>query len=109
MRPFRPIPTATSGSSRTSAAQRWPARDCRTASFIGSRRRIGMMQALQVMSKANPGQPVAFQTASALTQDIKDMHTYGVVFDTKWVTIHDTDTDGFAAFNANALAKARSA
>ncbi len=69
----------------------------------------GKMQALQVMSKANPGQPIAFQTASALTQDIKDMHTYGVVFDTKWVTIHDTDTDGFAAFNANALAKARSA
>jgi hypothetical protein len=67
----------------------------------------GKLQALQVMSKANPGQPIAFQTASALTQDIKDLHTYGIVFDTKWVTIHDTDADGFAPFNANALAKAK--
>ncbi len=28
------------------------------------------------------------------------------MFDTRWVTIHDTDVDGFAPFNANALAKA---
>jgi hypothetical protein len=59
------------------------------------------------MSKASPGQPIAFQTVSALTQDIKDLHTYGIVFDTKWVTVHDTDVDGFAAFNANALAKTK--
>jgi hypothetical protein len=67
----------------------------------------GKLQALQVMSKANPGQPIAFQTVSALTQDIKDLHTYGIVFDTKWVTIHETDADGFAPFNANALAKTK--
>jgi hypothetical protein len=67
----------------------------------------GKLQALQVMSRANPGQPIAFQTASALTQDIKDLHTYGIVFDTKWATIHDTDVDGFTPFNANALAKAK--
>jgi len=67
----------------------------------------GKLQALQVISKANPGQPIAFQTASALTQDIRDLHTYGVVFDTRWVTVHDTDTDGFAVFNANALAKTK--
>jgi hypothetical protein len=67
----------------------------------------GKLQALQVMSKANPGQPIAFQSTSALTEDIKDLHTYGIVFDTKWVTIHDTDGDGFAPFNANALAKAK--
>jgi hypothetical protein len=67
----------------------------------------GKLQALQVMSKANPGQPIAFQTTSALTQDIKDLHSYGIVFDTRWVTIHDTDADGFAPFNANALAKAK--
>jgi uncharacterized protein DUF839 len=69
----------------------------------------GKLQALQVMSKANPGQPIAFNPASALTQDVKDLHTYGNVFATKWVTIHDTDTDGMAVFNANALAKARQA
>jgi uncharacterized protein DUF839 len=67
----------------------------------------GKLQALQVMSKANPGQPIAFQTTSALTQDIKDLHSYGIVFDTKWVTIHDTDADGFTPFNANALAKTK--
>ncbi|MEO5661019.1 MAG: hypothetical protein ABIQ90_14675 [Polaromonas sp.] len=69
----------------------------------------GKLQALQVMSKATPGQPIIFQTASALTQDIKDLHSYGVVFDTHWVTVHDTDVDGVAVFDANALAKARNA
>src|SRR5262249_49617643 len=39
--------------------------------------------------------------------DIKAAHTYGKVFETAWVTVHDTDTDGVGAFNANALAKAR--
>lgn len=66
----------------------------------------GKLQALQVISKASPDQPIAFQTVSALTQDIKDLHTYGLVFDTKWITIHDTAVDGFAPFNANAAAKA---
>ena len=65
----------------------------------------GKLQALQVMSKAHPGQPIAFQTASALTQDIADLHAYGNVFDTKWITIHDTKVDGTAPFNANQLAK----
>ena len=65
----------------------------------------GKMQVLQVMSKANPGQPIRFQSTSALTQDIKDLHTYGLVFDTKWITIHDTAVQGFATFNANQLAK----
>ena len=69
----------------------------------------GKLQALQVMSKANPGQPIAFQSASALTQDIKDLHSYGIVFDTRWLTIHDTSVDGFTPFNANAAAKAKSA
>ena len=67
----------------------------------------GKLQALQVLSKANPGQPIAFQTVSALTQDIRDLHTYGIVFDTRWITIHDTDADGFTPFNANTLAKAK--
>jgi secreted PhoX family phosphatase len=57
------------------------------------------------MSKANPGQPIQFQTVTALTQDMADLHTYGNVFDTKWVTVHDTKTDGMTPFNANQLAK----
>jgi len=65
----------------------------------------GKLQALQAMSKANPGQPIAFQTTTALTQDMADLHTYGNVFDTKWVTVHDTKTDGTTPFNANQLAK----
>ena len=67
----------------------------------------GKLQALQVMSKANPGKPIAFNATSALTQDVKDLHTYGIVFDTNWVTLHDTDVDGFAPFGANALARAK--
>jgi hypothetical protein len=67
----------------------------------------GKLQVLQVISKASPGQPIVFQTVSALTQDLRDLHTYGNVFDTKWVTIHDTDVDGTTPFNANALAKTK--
>jgi hypothetical protein len=36
---------------------------------------------------------------------VHDLHTYGLVFTTRWVTIHDTAADGFTAFDANALAK----
>ncbi|HEU5294735.1 MAG TPA: hypothetical protein VFU71_08090 [Burkholderiaceae bacterium] len=69
-------------------------------------RQGGQLQALQVLSRSS-GQPIVFLTASALTQDLKDLHTYGLTFQTRWVTVHDTDTDGFAPFNANALAKAK--
>jgi hypothetical protein len=69
----------------------------------------GKLQALQVLS-LRTGQPIAFHAgqadADALSQDVGDLHTYGKTFDTKWVTIHDTATDGFAPFDANALAKA---
>ena len=64
----------------------------------------GKLQVLQVISNVT-GQPIVFQSSSALTQDIKDLHTYGNVFNTKWATIHDTDIDGFTPFSANALAK----
>jgi hypothetical protein len=70
-------------------------------------RQGGKLQALQVMSKANPGHTIAFNPASALTQDVRDLHTYGNAFHAIWMTIHDTDVDGTAAFNANALAKAK--
>lgn len=69
----------------------------------------GRMQALQVMSISNPGQPIVFHPGQAdadiLSQDVKDLHTYGLVFTTNWVTIHDTAVDGFVEFDANALAK----
>jgi len=73
----------------------------------------GKLQALQVLSIANPGQPIVFHLGTAdadiLSQDVKDLHTYGKVFLTNWITIHDTTVDGSAPFDANALAKAKKA
>jgi secreted PhoX family phosphatase len=73
----------------------------------------GKLQALQVMSMAHPGQPIEFHAGQAdadiLSQDMKDLHTYGNRFDSNWVTLHDTDVDGNAPFDANALAKAKHA
>jgi hypothetical protein len=73
----------------------------------------GKLQALQVMSRAHMGQPIAFHAGGAdvdiLSQDTKDLRTYGLVFQTTWVQLHDTATDGFGSFNANALAKTRQA
>jgi hypothetical protein len=70
----------------------------------------GKLQVLQVISKAHAGQPIAFHAGAAdadiLSQDTKDLRTYGLVFQTNWVQIHDTAKDGFTSFNANALAKA---
>jgi hypothetical protein len=61
------------------------------------------------MSKAHAG-PIVFGSAGAdadiLSQDVKDLHTYGLVFQTDWVTIHDTKVNGSAPFDANAAAKA---
>jgi hypothetical protein len=68
----------------------------------------GKLQALQVTSLRS-GQPIVFQTANALTDDIQDLHTYGLSFHTRWVTVHDTDVDGFTIFAANLLAKAAGA
>ncbi|HXI60568.1 MAG TPA: hypothetical protein VNO55_31115, partial [Polyangia bacterium] len=68
----------------------------------------GKLQVLQVISLRTES-PIAFHGADAdtLSMDVADLHTYGKVFDTKWVTIHDTDVDGSAPFNANALAKTK--
>jgi hypothetical protein len=69
----------------------------------------GVLQALQVESRANPGQPIVFHAGQAdadiLSQDVKDLHTYGFSFFTDWVTLHDTAVDGFTPFDANGLAK----
>ena len=68
--------------------------------------KAGELQVLQLTS-LRTGQPIAFQGADAATPDILDLHTYGKSFATKWVTIHDTDVDGTAPYNANDLAKAK--
>lgn len=68
----------------------------------------GKLQVLQVMSQAHPG-PIVFNAdaaASIFSQDEKDLHTYGKVFDTAWLTIHDSDVQGSAPFDSNALARA---
>jgi hypothetical protein len=61
----------------------------------------GRLQALQVVGAPNP--------PDADSQFEADLHTYGRGFDTQWVTVHDTATDGTAPFNANAAAKAAGA
>jgi hypothetical protein len=70
----------------------------------------GKMQVLQVTSLRS-GQPIVFHPGQAdadiLSPDVKDLHTYGLVFKTKWIPIHDTETDGTAPFDANALAKSK--
>jgi hypothetical protein len=68
----------------------------------------GKLQALQVMSLDHPG-PIVFNASNIdgdiLSNDMRDLHTYGKVFDTQWITVHDTDLQGFAPFDANKLAK----
>jgi hypothetical protein len=74
----------------------------------------GKLQVLQAISLQS-GTPIVFQPAStdptvaspALSADVGDLSTYGKVFTTNWITIHDTDADGNAPFSANALAKAK--
>jgi hypothetical protein len=70
--------------------------------------RGGKLQVLAVRSLNHPG-TIVFNSADADTditsQDIKDLHTYGKRFETKWITIHDTAVDGTTPFDANALAK----
>ena len=69
----------------------------------------GKLQALQVISLRS-GQPIAFHAGQAdadiLSDDVGDLHSFGKVFQTRWVTLHDTEVDGRAEFDANALAKA---
>jgi len=67
----------------------------------------GKLQVLQVTGRS--GRPIVFNTVvddSIVNSDMLDLHTYHLVFTTKWVTIHDTAKDGFTPFDAGALAKA---
>jgi hypothetical protein len=69
----------------------------------------GTLQALRVISLRS-GDPIVFHDGQAdadiTSQDVRDLHTYGTVFRTRWVSVHDTGEDGTASFDANALAKA---
>ena len=68
----------------------------------------GKLQVLQVASRAHSGAIVFGSNVDAdiTSQDQKDLHTYGLHFNTRWVTIHDTAVQGFTPFDSNALAKA---
>jgi hypothetical protein len=74
----------------------------------------GKLQVLQVLS-LRTGDPIVFHpglTGAALFADItsddqKDLHTYGKSLPTRWITVHDTEKDGTAPFDANALAKSK--
>ncbi len=72
----------------------------------------GKLQALQVTS-LRTGAPIVFHSGQAdadiKSDDMLDLHTYGKVFDAKWIVIHDTDHQGTTAFDANAAAKAAGA
>jgi hypothetical protein len=68
----------------------------------------GKLQALQVLNEAE--EPITFASQAALnSSDQVALHTYGKLFKTRWVTIHDTAVDGNAPFVAIDLAKAASA
>jgi hypothetical protein len=72
----------------------------------------GKLQALQIFS-LRTGQPIVFHRGQAdadiINDDQLDLHTYGKSLPTRWVTVHDTQVDGAAPFDANALAKAAGA
>ncbi|MGZ4187111.1 MAG: alkaline phosphatase PhoX [Solirubrobacteraceae bacterium] len=64
----------------------------------------GKLQVLQVLNDA--GNPITFDSQAELNSpDQLALHTYHESFRTKWLTIHDTATDGNTPFNANTLAK----
>jgi secreted PhoX family phosphatase len=72
----------------------------------------GVLEALQVTS-LRTGDPIVFHSGQAdadiLSNDTKDLRTYGLTFATTWVPVHDTSVDGTDPFDANALAKAAGA
>lgn len=68
----------------------------------------GALQALQVLNAS--GEPITTASQEAINSpDQVALHTYGKSFKTKWITIHDTATEGNSPFVANPLAKAAKA
>jgi hypothetical protein len=68
----------------------------------------GKLQALQVLSEA--GEPITYASQEAVNSpDQLALHTYGKSFKTRWITIHDTATEGNSPFLAGPLAKAAKA
>jgi hypothetical protein len=74
----------------------------------------GTLEALQVKSMAHTG-PIFYDTslstaAAIRSQDEQDLHTYGNVFDTTWILVHDTGRGNCGVpFDANAAARAAKA
>jgi len=70
----------------------------------------GQLYALQVSIS---GTPLTFHAADPVGDTFSEgqllLHTPGTSWPSQWVLVHDTVTQGFAAFNANAAAKAAGA
>jgi hypothetical protein len=66
----------------------------------------GRLQALQV--DGTDGQPMTTK-GDPFGQDLKDLHTYGKSFSTRWVTVHDTAKDGNDPFCATTAAEQKNA
>jgi len=70
----------------------------------------GKLQALQVSIRGNPLVFVPFSpehpTGDVLSDNQLRLHTVGASWPVRWITLHDTATDGTAPFDANAAAKA---
>jgi hypothetical protein len=68
----------------------------------------GRLQALQVLNGS--GTPITKTSQTPLNSpDQVALHTYGASFATRWITIHDTASDGTTPFAVNALATAAGA
>ena len=64
----------------------------------------GKLQALQALN--GNGDPITYESQEALNSpDQLALHVYGASFRTRWVTIHNTATDGNASYAALPLAR----
>jgi hypothetical protein len=68
----------------------------------------GKLQTLQVLNEG--GEPITYSSQESVNSaDQLALHTYGKSFKTRWITIHDTATEGNSPFLAGPLAKAAKA
>lgn len=69
----------------------------------------GRLQALHVTIDGKPLKFIAVDgdhpTGDVFSEAQKKLHTPGTSYQAKWITVHDTDVDGTADFDANAAAK----